>query len=190
MLLLVAASLVGSATGRAAPDATAAVSADTARDPIVTTCPGSAVEYELGDAQNLAYVQRDRLDSVDVQLRRRGSRLDGRIKRLRVELELNDGQIVGVFGDRSISLRTERLRGQLRIDGMFGARAIALTLDPQALLGEVGLCRFSLAQRRGSYVGHVFCGGDPLRVRLTIPVSLAARGDVELAAMLTSLLVA
>jgi hypothetical protein len=53
----------------------------------------------------------------------------------------------------------------------------------------VGLCRYDLSLLRGAYVGRVFCGGDPLRMTLTIPVSLAARGDVELAALLTSILV-
>jgi hypothetical protein len=157
---------------------------------IVTTRPGNAVEYEIGDALNMAYVERDRLDSVDVTLRRRkGSHFSGRIGRQRVQISMDGSQISGTIGDRLISLRAERTGTQLHIDGAFGARAIALTMDPTSLRGQVGLCQYELSLQRGAYVGRVLCGGNPLRVRLTIPVSLASRSDVELSVMLTALLV-
>jgi hypothetical protein len=156
---------------------------------IVTTKAGNAVEYEIGDALNMAYVERDRLDSVDVTLRRKRSRFFGRIGRQRVNISMEGSLISGTIGDRPISLRAERTMAQLHIDGAFGARAIALTVDPVSLRGQVGLCQYELSLQRGAYAGRVLCGADSLRARLTIPVSLASRSDAELSVMLTALLV-
>lgn len=98
---------------------------------IVSTRPGNTVTYEIGDALNMAYVERDRLESVDVVLRRRRARFQGRIGRQRVEIDLQGSHIGGVIGDRPISLQAGRARGQLHVDGMFGAREIgSSTLSP------------------------------------------------------------
>lgn len=156
---------------------------------IVATRPGNTVDYEVGDALNMAYVERDRLVSVDVILRRVRSRFHGQIGHQPVEITMEGSHIGGHIGNRTIVLLAVRASGQLHVDGMFGARSIALVVDPRSLRGQVGLCRYELSLQRGAYAGRVFCGGAPLRMSLTIPVSLAARGDVEVAVLLTSLLV-
>ena len=156
--------------------------------PIVAQ-PGTSVASEIGDPLNTAYVERDRLESVDVVLRRHHAPYQGRIGHQRMEITMEGSHIGGLIGDRPISLRAERARGHLHVDGMFGARAIALTVHPPSLRGKVGPCRYDLSVPRDSYEGHVFCGGYPRRMSFTLPVALAARGDVELSALLAALLV-
>ena len=83
-------------------------------------------------------------------------------------------------------LPTSRADQSLTISGQFGARAIALHLNVRALGGDIGPCRYALEFRRDRYLGQVGCGGEPAAVQLRVPATLVARGDVELAAMLTT----
>ena len=95
-------------------------------------------------------------------------------------------QVTGRIGGRPILLDVARADQSLTISGQFGARAIALHLNVRALGGDIGPCRYALEFRRDKYLGQVGCGGEPAAVQLRVPAALVARGDVELAAMLTT----
>lgn len=193
-VVLISAVLVSAWTAdkvQAIPIAASAATAVAQSDaPILSAAPGHSVTYEIGDALNMAYVERDRMSSVDLLLRLQGVRFQGRIGRQQVEMTMEGSRIDGKIGERPIALSAERTGAQLHIDGMFGSRTISLTVDPRSLRGQVGPCQYELALQRRAYAGRVFCGsGAPLRMRLKIPVSLAAKGDVELSALLAALLV-
>ena len=105
-----------------------------------------------------------------------------------VTMRLEPSRLDGHIGDNPIGLDVVRAGEELRIMGTFGVRAVALEVRATGIDGQVGPCFFRLAPEQGIYFGQVSCGGPPRQVRLTIPVSLAARPDAELAAMLVSLL--
>jgi hypothetical protein len=86
-------------------------------------------------------------------------------------------------------LATERVQDALSVTGAFGARTVSLSLGLRSVAGRVGPCQYQLTFDRAAYVGWVGCGGRPETVRLSIPATLAARSDAEIAALMTPLLV-
>jgi hypothetical protein len=133
-------------------------------------------------------VSREGLFSADVNLRKLPGRLNGSVGREPVTMKLEPNRLDGHIGDNPIGLDVVRSGEALRIMGTFGVRSVALEIRSSGIDGRVGPCFFRLAPEQGIYFGQVSCGGPPRQVRLTVPVSLVARPDAELAAMLVSLL--
>jgi hypothetical protein len=142
----------------------------------------------VGDQVREARVDRVSLAGRALVLKRWGSKLSGRLATQNLELGLNPDQITGRIADRPVQLDVVRADESLTVSGRFGARAISLHLNVRAVTGEIGPCRYNFEFRRKEYAGRVDCGGEPTAVRLRIPAALVARGDVELAAMLTAFL--
>jgi hypothetical protein len=154
----------------------------------VAAQPGDSLLLIVGDRITVARVDRARVWCRDVRLRLDGEHLRGRVSGQSVELEMNEARVSGKIGSQPVSLVVERFDGALRVRGRFGARAIDEALTPRAISAEIGPCRYELRLARNEYEGQVTCGGQPEGVRLRIPATLAARGDVELAALLTAIL--
>jgi hypothetical protein len=155
---------------------------------VFSTQPGSILSFEVGNALNIARIDRQGVSSVDVKLRRSGDHLRGRVGRLPVSMSLNGNEVTGRIGDRPVTLSAQRGGSGLSITGAFGARAVSLILSSRAVEGQVGPCRYQLTFDRNAYRGWVGCGGHPEAVRLAMPATLAARSDVEVAALVTPLL--
>jgi hypothetical protein len=155
---------------------------------LLKAMPGQTLRYSIGDNVQVADVSQGGFFSADVNLRTRPGRLNGSVGRQPVTMRLEPNRLDGHIGDDPIGLDVVRSGEELQIMGRFGTRAVALQVRPSAIDGQVGPCFFRLAPERGIYFGWVSCGGPPRQVRLTLPVSLVARPDEELAAMLVSLL--
>jgi hypothetical protein len=150
--------------------------------------PGDSLLLIVGDRITVARVDRAGVWCRDVRLRLDGERLRGRVSGQNVELDMSDGRVSGKIAAQAVSLLVARADGALRVTGRFGARAIDEELTPRAISAEIGPCRYELRLGRNEYGGQVSCGGQPEGVRLRVPATLAARGDVELAALLTAIL--
>jgi hypothetical protein len=155
---------------------------------LLEAAPGQTLRYSVGDQAQVAEVSREGLFSGQVSLRKLPGRLDGSIGGEAVTMRLEPNRLDGHIGDNPIGLDLVRSGDQLRIMGSFGVRAVALEVRAGSIDGQVGPCFFRLAPEQGIYFGQVSCGGPPRQVRLTVPVSLVARPDDEVAAMLVSLL--
>jgi hypothetical protein len=156
---------------------------------VLATQPGGTLSFEVGNALNVARIDREGVSSVDVKLRRSGDRLRGRVGRQPVSMVMEGSSVTGTVGDRPVQLLAQRVGDSLSVTGAFGARAISLRLGLRSLAGQVGPCQYQLTFDRTAYRGWVACGGRPEGVRLSIPATLAARTDAEIAAIMTPLLV-
>ena len=101
---------------------------------------------------------------------------------------MKDDRVSGTIGAQAVSLQVMRSGGALKVVGRFGAHAIDEDLRPSAVIAEIGPCGYDLRFARNEYTGQVTCGGQPEGVQLRVPATLAARGDVRLAALLTAIL--
>jgi hypothetical protein len=155
---------------------------------VLEAAPGQTLRYAIGDDVEVANVNRDGLSSSDVNLRKTPGRLTGSVGSDSITMRLEPSRLDGRIGDNPIGLDVIRSGDGLQIMGTFGTRAVALEVRPRRIHGQVGPCFFRLAPDQGIYLGQVSCGGPPRQVRLSVPVSLVARPDDELAAMLVSLL--
>jgi len=155
---------------------------------LLEATPGQTLRYSIGEEAQVADVSRGGLFSAEVSLRKLPGRLNGSVGGEPVTMRLEPSRVDGRIGDNPIGLDVVRSGGELRIIGTFGVRAVALEVRASRIDGQVGPCFFRLAPEQGIYLGQVSCGGPPRQVRLTVPVSLAARPDAEVAAMLVSLL--
>jgi hypothetical protein len=150
--------------------------------------PGDSLLLMVGDRITVARVDRTGITSRGIHLQLTGTRLRGDVGGQHVTLDLSEGHVAGRIGAGEVSLAVSRGEASLNVDGHFGARGISLRLNPAAVTAEVGPCRYVLKFYRNEYTGQVGCGGEPEPVHLSVPASLVARGDVELAALFTSLI--
>jgi hypothetical protein len=153
--------------------------------------PGTDLTLVIGDASREISVSREGVLGPGVELHRSGSsEVRGDVGTESVIARLEPGRVDGTIGDHAIALDVLRSPRLLRIDGRFGEKAIVLDIDPNRIAGEVGACLYnlSLQPESNAYVGHVLCGGTREDVRLTVPTSLLARGDAELATLITAIL--
>jgi len=155
---------------------------------ILAAQPGGTMTLAVGGDVTVARVDRDGLWSGRVVLRRSGLGLDGHVGTDGIRLLLGPGRVTGQIGGAPIALDIVRASGALQVMGRFGMREIALEVGPRVVGGEVGPCFYDLRLRGGVYSGDVNCGAGAQPVALQIPVALIARDDVELAAMLTTVL--
>ncbi len=150
--------------------------------------PGDTLLLIVGDRIAVARVDRVSVSSRAIRLRFTGERLRGRVSGQSVDLEMKDDRVRGSIGAQAVSLQIMRSSGALKVVGRFGAHAIDEDLRPSAVVAEIGPCRYDLRFDRNEYIGQVTCGGQPEGVQLRVPSTLAARGDVELATLLTAIL--
>ena len=155
---------------------------------LLEATPGQTLRYADGDEVVVANVNREGLSGADVNLRRSPGRLSGSVGTEPVALKLEPNRLDGHIGDNPIGLDVLRSGDELQIMGAFGNRAVALNVRANLVDGQVGPCFLRLAPQQGIYFGRISCGGPPRQVRFTVPVSLVARPDDELAAMLVSIL--
>jgi hypothetical protein len=159
---------------------------------LLEAMPGQTLRYSVGDDVVVADVNRDGLSGTHVNLRRSPGRLTGSVGTEPVTLKLEPNRLDGHIGDNPIGLDVFRSgdaqEDELQIVGQFGNRAVALDVRANRVDGQVGPCSLRLAPDQGIYFGQMSCGGPPRQVRLTVPVSLVARPDDELAAMLVAIL--
>jgi hypothetical protein len=150
--------------------------------------PGDSLFLTVGDRITVARVDRMGVSSRGIHLQIAGARVHGDIGGQRVTLDLGDRRIEGQIGANDVLLDISRDGATVKVSGRFGARGIAQELNPNSVTAEIGPCRYLLRFQHNEYAGQVGCGGDPEPVHLRVPASLVARGDVELAALFTSLL--
>lgn len=155
---------------------------------LLEATPGQTLRYAVGDNVVVANVNREGLTSGDVNLRRSPRRLIGSVGAEPVTLKLEPNRLDGQVGDNPIGLDVLRTGDELQIMGQFGNRAVALDVRANRIDGRVGPCFVRLTPEQGIYFGQMSCGGPPRQVRLAVPVSLVARPDDELAAMLVSIM--
>lgn len=155
---------------------------------VLAAQPGDTILFILGNQITEVRVNREALLGRTVRLRRSGAKMRGRLASEDVEMSLGPSQVTGQIAGRPIALDVARAEGRLTVAGRFGARAVSLRFSLRAVDGEIGPCRYDLAFRRDQYIGRLACGGEPTAVQLRVPTTLVARGDVELAAMLTAFL--
>jgi hypothetical protein len=154
----------------------------------LSAAPGETLQYSTGDDVHVARVTREGMTSGDVVLRRSGDGLRGVVGAEPVALSVDPRRLAGTIGDARIALDVVRSPGRMEVVGHFGTRSVALDLRPDLIEGQVGPCWYRMPLERGAYSGRVACGGAAEPVRLTVPVSLLARPDGEIAAMVTALL--
>ena len=157
---------------------------------VLAAAPGDTILFIRGDQISTARVDRVSLTGRRVRLLRSGSKVRGSISSADLAFELESDRVNGNVAGRRVALDVARAEGGLTISGQFGSRAIMLQLSVHALNGDIGPCHYELASHGNDYSGQVACGGLPARVQLRFPSALTARGDVELAAMLTAFLAA
>jgi hypothetical protein len=158
-------------------------------DRVLAARPGDSLFFVVGDRITTARVDRGGISSRGLTLRLSGDRLQGVVGGQRVDIRLRSPRIEGRIGRLEIALEVGRSEGALKVTGRFGARAVSEALAPAAVNAEVGPCRYALKFQRTEYAGQVTCGGQPEPVHLSVPAALVARSDVEIAALLTALLV-
>ena len=148
--------------------------------------PGNTLTLEVGAQTSFTAVDRDHVAGRAVDLQRVGDHLRGFVGDEESDL------LPAPAASPATSART-RWRScssagrRLTINGIFGRRAVALSLQPHSIDGDVGPCRYKLRNQVGNYVGTAACGGRPTPVRLDLPVALVTRTDAELAAIVTAL---
>jgi hypothetical protein len=155
---------------------------------VLAAQPGNTLTMEMGSQTSFMSVERDHVAGRAIDLQRIGDNLRGFVGDEQSDLQLAPGRITGHIGAHAVSMQVERRGGALAIDGTFGRRAVALSLHPHSIDGDVGPCRFELRNQVGQYVGTAACGGRPTPVRLELPVALVTRDDAEVAAIVTALL--
>jgi hypothetical protein len=157
-------------------------------DRVLAARPGDSLFLVIGDRITVARIDRSGITSRGIHLQLAGARVSGEVGGQRVALDLGPRGVAGRVGSSEVSLDVARGDGALHVGGRFGARGISLQLSPVSVTADVGPCRYSLRFQHSEYTGQVTCGGDPEPVHMRVPASLVARGDVELAALFTSLL--
>lgn len=154
---------------------------------VLAAQPGNTLTLEVGPQTSFTAIDRDHVAGRTVDLQRIGGRLRGFVGDEESDLILFPNRIAGHVGANPVSLLIERRDGALAINGTFGRLAVALSLHPHSIDGDVGPCRYNLRNQVGNYVGTASCGGRPTPVRLELPVALVTRGDAEVAAIVTAL---
>jgi hypothetical protein len=154
---------------------------------VLAAQPGNTLTLEVGLQTSFTSVDRDHVAGRTVDLQRVGDRLRGFVGDEESDLVLFPSRVAGHVGAHPVSLLIERREGALAINGTFGRRAVALSLHPRSIDGDVGPCRYNLHNQMGDYVGTAACGGRPTPVRLELPVALVTRDDAEVAAIVTAL---
>ncbi len=154
---------------------------------VLAAQPGNTLTLEVGAQTSFTAVDRDHVAGHGVDLQRVGNHLRGFVGDEESDLQLAPGRITGHVGTHPVSMQIERRDGALAINGTFGRRAVALSLHPHSIDGDVGPCRYELRNQVGAYVGTASCGGRPTAVRLELPVALVTRDDAEVAAIVTAL---
>jgi hypothetical protein len=154
---------------------------------VLAAQPGNTLTLEIGPQTSFTAIDRDHVSGRTVDLQRIGDRLRGFVGDEQSDLILFPSRVAGHVGARPVSLLVERRDGGLAVNGTFGRRAVALSLHPHSIDGDVGPCRYNLRSQMGDYVGTAACGGRPAPVRLELPVALVTRDDAEVAAIVTAL---
>jgi hypothetical protein len=154
---------------------------------VLAAQPGNTLTLEVGMQTSFTAVDRDHVAGRTVDLQRVGAHLRGFVGDDESDLILFPSRVAGHVGANPVSLLIERRDGALAINGTFGRRAVALSLHPRSIDGDVGPCRYNLRNQVGVYVGTAACGGRPTPVRLELPVALVTRDDAEVAAIVTAL---
>jgi hypothetical protein len=157
-------------------------------DRVLAARPGDSLFFVVGDRITIARIDRGGINSRGIHLQLAGARMSGEVGGQRVALDLGPRGVAGHIGASEVSLEVARGDAFLNVEGRFGARRISLHLSPVSVAADVGPCRYSLQFQRNEYAGQVSCGSDPEPVHMRVPATLVARGDVELAALITSLL--
>jgi hypothetical protein len=152
--------------------------------------PGNTLTLEIGTQTTFTAVDGNHVQGHTIDLQRFADRLRGFVGDEETDLQLAPDHITGHIGTRPVSLDVARTNGGLEIHGDFGRRAVALTLHPNSIEGDVGPCRYALRNHVGDYIGTASCGGRPTPVRMELPVALVTREDSELAAIITALFAA
>jgi len=183
---LLTVALSAPATRAEEPKAPLAVSSVGAR--ALAARPGDSLLLIVGDRITVARIDRTGIASRGIHLELAGTHLRGDVGGQRVALDLGDHHIDGHVGSHDVSLEVSRGDVALKVNGRFGARQIGLQLSPAEVTADVGPCRYTLRFHHNEYAGQVECGADPEPVHLRVPATLVARGDVEVAALFTSLL--
>lgn len=173
--------------GLAAAPAAAPVSV---QNRVLGAQPGNTLTLEIGTQTTFTAVDRNHVQGRAIDLQRVADHLRGFVGDEETDLQLAPDHITGHVGSRPVSLDVARTNGALEIHGDFGRRAVALSLHPNSIDGDVGPCRYALRNQIGDYVGTASCGGRPTPVRMELPVALVTREDAELAAIMTALLAA
>ena len=156
--------------------------------PLLAATPGGQLTYSAADRVRIADVTRDGITGADLALRRSPGGLSGNVGTDPVDLRLEPNRIDGTVGDRQVGLDVVRKGGTLQVAGMFGDRSLVMEIRHDVIHAQVGPCAYTLPLVLGRYRGAVACGGTPIAVELSLPASLVARDDRELAAMLTAVL--
>jgi hypothetical protein len=154
---------------------------------VLAAQPGNTLTLEVGAQTSFTAVDRNHVAGRAVDLQRVGDHLRGFVGDEESDLQLAPGRVTGHVGSNPVSMQVERRAGALAINGTFGRRAVALSLHPHSIDGDVGPCRYQLHNQVGDYVGNAACGGRPTPVRLELPVALVTRDDAEVAAIVTAL---
>ena len=173
--------VIGSAAG--------SISALAEDEPLLASAPGQALSLIVGRKVRIAQVTRDGLTSPGFYLAGAPDRLDGKLGAEALDLRFGRGRIAGSAGSGAVALEVSRTRERMRVAGTFGARAVAMELRPTAIQAQIGPCWYTMALMLGRYQGHTGCRGPTQSVELTVPASLLGHTDLEIASMLTALLV-
>jgi hypothetical protein len=158
-----------------------------AETPLLAAKPGQDLSFTVGNNVHVANITREGLSSDGVELRRSADHLRGRVGAEPVDIRLEPERLDGSIGDHKIALDVWRSGDRLQIAGEFGERTVGMSVSLKDLHAQVGPCWYKLTEVLGSYWGYMSCGGPAEQVELKVPVSLVARDDRELAAMLTAL---
>jgi hypothetical protein len=154
---------------------------------VLAAQPGNTLTLEVGGQTSFTSVDRNHVAGRAVDLQRLGNHLHGFVGDEESDLLLAPGRVTGHVGAHPVAMQIERQGSELTINGNFGRRAVALSLHPHSIDGDVGPCRYQLRNQVGEYVGTAACGGRPTAVKLDLPVALVTREDAELAAIVTAL---
>lgn len=158
-----------------------------AQAPLLASSPGQVLSFTVGDNVRVANVSREGFAGDGVVLDRSADRLRGRVGTQPVQIRLDPERLDGTIGDHKIALDVWRAGDRLQIAGDFGERTVAMSVSFRDIHAQIGPCWYKLGLVLGTYRGYVSCGGPAEQVQLKVPVSLVARDERELAAMLTAL---
>ena len=157
------------------------------REPLLASSPGQTLSFTVGDRVRLANVTRDGLSTEDVSLRLFPGHMRGEVGVESVDFRFEPKRLEGQIGTHRIGLDVLRSGQELQVMGTFGERSVGMEVRLSGIHAQIGPCFYSLPLMLGSYRGYVTCGGQAVPVTLTVPAALVARGDLEIAAMLTAL---
>jgi hypothetical protein len=150
--------------------------------------PGRTLLFAVGDDVRVIDVSRDGVTGDGIELREFPEHLRGHVGTEPVDLALAAPRISGQIGEHTVSLDMLPTARGLRVAGRFGERQVALSAGPAAIDADVGPCRYHLTLSDSAYSGQIACGAAPEDVRLEIPVSLVAKSDAEILALLVAIL--